>query len=190
MNNLILDDNKEYFVSSDLHIQHHNILGYCNRPYKDVDHMNESLILNWNSVVNPDDTIFVIGDMMMGRKENWKKYITRLNGFKVLVRGNHDGLPEFMKSCGFDEVYEDLYVEYRGNTYWMNHYPLQDLPDHRGFDRGKPLKEFQVALNGHVHDKWKWNGQSLNVGVDVWNYTPITLQAACDRFLHFKKEGD
>ena len=48
-------DGDRLFFTSDTHFNHTNILQYCNRPFKTVDQMNETIITNWNNVVEPDD---------------------------------------------------------------------------------------------------------------------------------------
>ena len=50
------------FFIADLHFNHKRIIEICNRPFKDIYNMNTSLINNWNSVVNREDTVFVLGD--------------------------------------------------------------------------------------------------------------------------------
>ncbi len=78
------------FFTSDLHLGHANIINYTGRPFKDVPHMNEVLINNFNAVVFPEDTTYFVGDIVMGpRKENLK-LVSRLNGTKILILGNHD----------------------------------------------------------------------------------------------------
>lgn len=60
-------DGSRVFFTSDTHFNHTNIIRFCNRPFKDVAHMNETIIANWNSVVGPDDIIFHLGDFLFGR---------------------------------------------------------------------------------------------------------------------------
>lgn len=87
--NFKFDDDRLFFTS-DTHFNHTNILQYCNRPFKTVDQMNETIITNWNNVVEPDDVVFHIGDFCLGGAEEWNKILDRLNGRIYLVLGNHD----------------------------------------------------------------------------------------------------
>lgn len=78
------------FFTSDTHFGHKNIIRYSDRPFRDVTHMNEMLVHNWNSVVTPADTVYHLGDVALGPIWESLEYINRLNGRKVLVTGNHD----------------------------------------------------------------------------------------------------
>ena len=51
-----------YYIS-DLHFGHYNIIKLCRRPFKDADEMDEILISNWNAIVQPEDTVYILGDL-------------------------------------------------------------------------------------------------------------------------------
>lgn len=53
-----------------MHFDHANIMKLCNRPYKNIDEMNESLIDNWNNIVSKNDTVYILGDITMGKSKN------------------------------------------------------------------------------------------------------------------------
>src|ERR1035437_3094736 len=78
------------FVTSDWHLGHERIIPLCDRPFKDVNHMHEVLIANYNSRVDPLDDAFVLGDVAMGTFAETIKIVRRFNGDKYLVPGNHD----------------------------------------------------------------------------------------------------
>lgn len=81
---------KNTFFTSDTHFGHANIIKLCNRPFKDVEEMNEKLIENWNKVVSEDGTVFHLGDFAFGGSGLWNSVIPRLNGQIYLIIGNHD----------------------------------------------------------------------------------------------------
>ena len=78
------------WVTSDTHFCHENIIKYCNRPFQNIEDMNDILIANWNSVVKPDDDIIIAGDFIhSGNLQIVHSIIDRLHGNKWLVYGNH-----------------------------------------------------------------------------------------------------
>ena len=80
-----------YFIS-DTHFNHNNIIKYCNRPFKSINEMNQTIINNWNKTVKADDEIYHLGDLVLGKKEEMYNTVSNLNGKKYLIRGNHDKL--------------------------------------------------------------------------------------------------
>ena len=78
------------FFTSDTHFGHKNIINLCNRPFDDVTHMNEMLVVNWNKVIGQDDTVYHHGDVALGTIHESLQYIKRLNGTKIQIIGNHD----------------------------------------------------------------------------------------------------
>ncbi len=83
----------DLFFTSDIHFFHNNIIEYCNRPWRSAEEMNEGIINNWNSVVGRNSVVFILGDVAMGgrgKAERLAKILSRLNGKKYLVPGNHD----------------------------------------------------------------------------------------------------
>ncbi len=75
------------YFTADQHFGHQNIIGYCGRPFHSVGEMNAVLVANWNAVVGPHDTVHVLGDVAMGRREESMPLIGRLAGHKILYRG-------------------------------------------------------------------------------------------------------
>lgn len=166
------------FFTSDLHFGHKNIIEYCKRPFVDVDDMNEQLCQKWNARVKPEDTTYILGDFAMGPKANI--YLRkRLNGRVILVKGNHDRSSAAMLEAGFDEVHKNLLIDLDGYKLYLNHIPVH-LPDptERTYEKGlvaSPPPYYDYFLCGHVHTQWARNGKTINVGVDVSNYIPLTL---------------
>lgn len=77
----------KYFIIADTHFGHKNIIKYCNRPFKTIEEMDETLIKNWNEVVSKEDTVLHLGDVFLCGKEKAKQIMSRLNGKKILIKG-------------------------------------------------------------------------------------------------------
>ena len=97
------------YLTSDTHFSHHNILEYCKntRPYKSIDHMNEVMINQWNQIVQPTDIVYHLGDVGFGSVEDLVKIMNRLNGGKILIKGNHD--LRYLKNQQFCECFEEIH---------------------------------------------------------------------------------
>lgn len=168
------------FFTSDLHFGHANIIGYCGRPATTVDDMNTMLIDNWNDTVDPSDTVFVLGDVALGRIADTLPLVSLLHGDKYLVPGNHDRCwnntsPRWAKAyteAGFT-ILPNLY---HLNKFLLCHFPYSGDSRHKErYLEHRPKDEGEWLLHGHVHDTWKVNGRQINVGVDVWDYKPVPL---------------
>ena len=72
-------DGSKVFFTSDTHFYHGNIIRFCNRPFKDVEMMNETIIANWNNTIGQDDIVFHLGDFCLGGSAEWTKILDRLN---------------------------------------------------------------------------------------------------------------
>ncbi len=159
----------EVYLTSDTHFGHEKIISFCKRPFANVQEMNEALIENWNNVVRPTDTIYHLGDFAMFNDRGALETLARLNGRKHLIVGNHDSR-KVVASPLWESVkpYQDLKITYRGNLVRavLCHYPIQDW---RWRPRGG------LHFHGHVHDGFAQTSQRVDVGVDSWNYRPVSL---------------
>lgn len=162
-------DDREYYITSDLHFFHKGVLGFCpdTRPWKDVDEMNEALIDHWNSKVKPNDVIFSLGDFSFKAKEATQNIISQLNGNIVWVRGNH--CYKVFNQMGLP-TYDYLEVRYDGIKVCMMHYPVAAW-NQQGRD--------SVMLHGHTHGSYEGKGKTVDVGWDNWGKI-ITLKEAVD----------
>jgi calcineurin-like phosphoesterase family protein len=110
------------WFTSDTHFGHARIIELSNRPFRDVDHMNEELVRRWNELVQPEDHVYHLGDVALGSFADSIAHIGRLNGVKTMVTGNHDRLfidPEVKNVAkaynyrarfrsAYDEVFQDV----------------------------------------------------------------------------------
>lgn len=175
------------FWTSDQHFGHANIIRYCHRPFVDVKAMNEFLVARWNETVTNDDDVWVLGDVAMGDIERSLGFVRRLRGRKVLVTGNHDRCwsghgaksehwLQIYREAGFAEIHQGVVpVVIGGIDALACHFPYAgDSHDADRYVSARPVDTGQLLLHGHVHEKWQANGHQVNVGVDVWDFRPIT----------------
>lgn len=161
-----------YFIS-DTHFYHSNIMKYCNRPFKDINEMNETIIHNWNKVVTNDDTIYHLGDFCLSNDDEMKNIFNRLNGNKILIRGNHDRKSvKFYEDIGF-KVLKCAPIILDDYQLMLSHVPLPDSKILDGY----------INLHGHIHNKkisdnYPKNyseNKHINLSVDVTNYKLVSL---------------
>jgi calcineurin-like phosphoesterase family protein len=124
---------------ADLHFDHTEIIAYDNRPFDTVEEMNETLIRNWNSVVGPEDLTYILGDFCAEGADRWRQHLTRLNGRKRLILGNHDNRTA---AASVTDLLEDA-ADYREALLWQIRKKCPALLDSPGEldaeDRGKAM---------------------------------------------------
>ena len=136
--------NKSFYIS-DLHFGHFNIIRYDNRPFRNVDEMDNTLINNWNRAVSNDDFVYILGDISWHDEDKTAEIFKKLNGTKILVKGNHDNIkPNSKLAKCFTSIqdYAELYLSKKDKVV-MSHYPM---PFWNGQFRDA------VHLYGHVHN--------------------------------------
>ena len=156
--------------------------------------MDEVLIKNWNSVVGDTDVIYHLGDLALGASDRWDEILKRLNGYKVFVVGNHDrifaGEKERQREKWdekyhewFDEVYDWHFIELDGETVNLSHFPYEgDSHDGDRYEEYRLHDNGNTLIHGHTHSKDVITRSSIDtlqihVGVDAWNYTPVSEDA-------------
>jgi calcineurin-like phosphoesterase family protein len=155
----------ERWVVSDTHFDHQRIIEYTNRPFSSVDEMNAVIIKNWNSVINPDDIVYVLGDFCFGNKTRLKEIVSVLNGRKILVLGNHDKLTKTAYyEAGFETVTKSPIIV--DADFILSHQPIQG-------DLGKFYN-----IHGHRHKlptETQCSPKHFDIGVDDHNFFPHKL---------------
>lgn len=133
-----------YYIA-DLHLGHHNVIAYDDRPFNSVAEMDNALISLWNEAISKGDTVYILGDMIWGKAEVWPRYLEALKGNKVLIKGNHDlrTMPAEIKKY-FKDVKEYKEIVDGDRRVIMSHYPIPFYED--------DYSEDVVMLYGHVHN--------------------------------------
>lgn len=166
------------YFTSDLHLNNYNIMKYepVTRPFGSVAEMNDELIKRWNETVSPEDTVYILGDFIMGMADQVEETLNKLNGKKILIRGNHDTRTklEIYNKLGI-EVKLIEYIQYKGRFFILCHFPLMN----EDFLKMVTQNNSEVILlYGHIHSnapKGYVNG-TYHVGVDTNNLTPISIE--------------
>jgi calcineurin-like phosphoesterase family protein len=171
----------EYFIA-DTHFYDRKCIGYDDRPFANVAEMNEAMIRNWNAVVTKQDTVYVVGDFCYGNGADIFSTGERLNGRKILIRGNHDS--DVNLKYIFAEIHDYLEVTTEEGKVILCHYPLASFRD---MQRGGT-----IHIYGHVHNTFEakvardtherlaklgYRFEAYNVGCmqAYMNYTPRSI---------------
>lgn len=189
----------EMFATSDWHLGHAKSIVFDKRPFRDLDHMHQSLINNYNKTVPTNGICYFLGDMGMLGPEAMRAIISQLNGLKVLVLGNHDKGVLSMHNHGFDLVLYGAVTQIQGQRLTMSHCPLKGLyreptdhflkEEHRGLNWHGEHKndaytfsnEGQFHLHGHIHSgpaaegKETILGRQMDIGAPGNKYRPVSF---------------
>ena len=164
----IAPEDTKIWVTSDTHFCHRRILIYEaeNRPFKNLNEMNEALIQRWNEKVGEKDIVLHLGDFSFGNKNRIKDIVTRLNGRIWLLMGNHDREQHYnWKELGFDRTFDNPFL--LDGKFVFSHEPLKEIP------------EGKVNIYGHVHGSKCFNTIDQNricACVERWNCAPIEYE--------------
>lgn len=163
------------FFCSDHHFGHANILTFKRedgtplREFRDVNHMNEIMIQRHNLVVRPNDKVYFLGDVVMSRKNSALKILERLNGEKILIKGNHDQCD----AKAYLEYFKDIRGSHQFDGLIMTHIPIHP----------ESLARWGLNIHGHLHYNVVRMPLSqipdrryFNVSMERINYTPISLE--------------
>ena len=171
------------YFTSDTHFSHEKIIEYSHRPFTDTNEMNVALIDNWNSVVTPDDTVYHLGDFAMSPRDRIPEFVSQLNGNIILIKGNHDYNSSLRV---FENIKYRDYIEFQGKSIELIHNPYRAKFDADYVLCGHVHEQYKIAREGYQLKDYVTNEHKdlgfttkkiiVNVGVDVWNYTPVTLE--------------
>jgi calcineurin-like phosphoesterase family protein len=168
----------EYFTA-DPHLGHPEIIEHCRRPFKNEQRMTRETTKRYNSVVGHDDTCYIVGDLALAGPTRYHfvvNILEKLNGTKILILGNHDEIrPLRYVDAGFQSVHTSLILERNGYKLVLAHDPsIWNV-----VSNWKPLPIF---IHGHIHNVWKSvvDKRMVNVGVDQWDFYPVSLEQILD----------
>lgn len=181
------------WFTSDTHFGHERIIELAGRPFDSVEEMNAVMVERWNATVGIHDTVYHCGDAVMGTFADNIQILGQLNGMIQLVPGNHDRVSSVYhhRNPAAAERFRQMYIDqgvyilpehiYGWCDMNMSHYPY--VGDSHADDRYtemRPIDNGLPLIHGHVHEEWRVNDRMLNVGVDVWDFTPISFDTVRD----------
>jgi calcineurin-like phosphoesterase family protein len=152
--------------TADTHFGHAGALSLYRRPFASVPEMNTAMLERWNETVGPDDDVWHLGDFALRTTAAAAGDLLRaLHGRKHLVTGNNDppeiiALPEWTSVQAYAEFVLD------GTRLVLCHYAFRTW---NGMAKGA------LNLHGHSHGRLKPLPRQKDVGVDVWEFRPITI---------------
>tara|TARA_Y100001963_G_scaffold160161_1_gene268470 strand:- start:2260 stop:2784 length:525 start_codon:yes stop_codon:yes gene_type:complete len=161
------------FLTSDPHWGHKGVTHFTRqdgsplRPWDDPDEMDEAMVDNWNKVVNPEDRVYVLGDLAINRKAI--PTIARCNGRKKLVKGNHD----IFKLKDYEPYFDDILAYHVLDKFLLCHIPVHP---------NQIARWCEGNIHGHLHSNLvlKEDGtpdeRYINVSVEHTNFTPIDFE--------------
>ena len=166
----------DIWVISDTHFGHGNIIKYCDRPFNDVFEMNEKILDNWNESIKPSDKVYHLGDVYFGGglgPEYWDSFLSRLNGNKRLVLGNHDNGKDQRLLKMFQKI-----MMWRMFPEWgllLTHVPVHWSTLNEVKDKRKDL----TNVHGHTHNNGEPSDHQKKykcVCVELTDYKPVHIE--------------
>ena len=151
------------FVTSDSHFGHENILSFKKangepvRPFSSMQEMHEQMVERWNKKVGPKDIVYHLGDVATER--SGLRQLDRLNGKKILIKGNRDLFPCIEYFWYFYEVHGAFYHD----NFILSHIPVHE----------SALKTFKGNVHGHLHCHLINDGRYFNACVENHDYAPV-----------------
>lgn len=178
------------FVISDTHFGHENAWktfkledGSPLRPFSSTEEMDEFMVEQWNKTVNPKDTVYHLGDVVIARRN--LPIVKRLNGRKILVRGNHDIFKDRdYYEAGFEQIHG---VRVFTDKCILSHIPLHPdcvtdrfkLNIHGHLHARRVQTHYAIWVNGEVQEFSADDPRYYCVSVEQTNYRPLELDKLC-----------
>ena len=188
--NIIVSPKREIFLISDTHFNHNNIIKYCDRPFKEADEMNWFMVERWNSLIKPQDKVYHLGDVYMGggfTREYTDNLLSKLNGHKRLILGNHDNGRDQLLHKHFEKI--DMWRHFKEFGLLLTHVPVHPsslerfdgVPDaeKRSWKVNKTPSHLMKNIHGHTHTNAEPHGDTKNykcVCVELTDYKPVNIE--------------
>ena len=157
------------FLISDTHFGHENILNFKTaegnllRKFSDIHHHDEFMISNWNKTVGPEDKVYHLGDVGFISFTRMKDIFDRLNGTKILIKGNHDNY----KLSQYAQIFKDVRAYHVLDRFVLSHVPIHPYS----------LDRWKANIHGHLHSNKLDDPKYINICVEHTHYTPVDFES-------------
>jgi calcineurin-like phosphoesterase family protein len=165
------------FLVSDTHFGHAGVCRFLRndgvtklRPWDNPEEMDEFMVKAWNERVRPNDKVYHLGDVVINRRA--MSTLARLNGDKVLIRGNHD----IFRDTEYREYFRELRAYHVMNGMILSHIPIHE----------ESLGRFGVNIHGHLHSNRVMKDGAVDVRyhcvcVEQTDFAPILFEDVIKR---------
>ena len=183
---------RKIWFTSDLHFGHNKEFLWGPRGFESSQEHDEAVIRNWNSVVDYDDDVYVLGDLMLGDNEYGLNCIKRLSGHIHIILGNHDTETRaalYLHCPNVETIDYAREEKFEKNYFFLCHYPVITA----NYDDQKAWAKHLINLHGHTHsDKRFYNNNPYmyNVSLDAHYNYPVELNEIIDDIKMFKEQLD
>lgn len=161
---------KDIWVISDTHFYHQNIIGYCNRPFKTAEEMNDYMVTMWNETVKDGDKVYHLGDVYMGGNGEAEGLLKSLKGQKRLVLGNHDNGKDQILQRVFKKI--DVWRMFPEFGLLLTHVPVHESTLGEGRFMGVSL----LNIHGHIHQNKSPSDFHQCVCVEWTDFKPVNIE--------------
>jgi calcineurin-like phosphoesterase family protein len=151
------------------------------RGFASPDAHDETIVDNWNAIVDPKDTVWVLGDVCLSQNALWK--VDLLNGIKHLITGNHDAVfpgnrdsyrkQRIWRLC-FESIQPFIRRRIGEHEVMLSHFPYSADRGAERYGQYRLRDEGMLLLHGHTHSAEQFTGpRELHVGLDAWRLAPV-----------------
>ena len=170
----------EIYFTSDLHFNHDKDFIYGPRGYKNAIEASEDILKNINDTVSEDDILYILGDIMLGEKEEGIKYFNAIKCNNIhIILGNHDSEARMALYKTNPKVKEMVYATMFKHEKWQ--FYLSHFPSLTGNYNASKRGEIIFNICGHIHtkDKFLHMKQGLccyHVELDCHDNKPVNIK--------------
>lgn len=162
------------------------------RGFKNQWEMNDTIIKNWNEIIQPEDDVYVLGDLVLSDTDGGIAALKQLKGKIHIIRGNHDSdvrIALYKECYNIVEICDAKWLKIGKQSFFLSHYPCLTS----NHDEEKPLNKRIISLCGHTHCKDKfldWDkGLIYHVELDAHDCKPVSIEYIIEDITNKLKEN-